>query len=149
MREVLGLKMPCFLSSPTPEPRKKVPASPEEVTALDFVKPPSEGVLNNAKLASASRGPKKHRNFFNVNFLPPTQNTPFQVPRTKKFMCLISWERTKGTHINFFGGIFGVKRGSRLRAKGTLISEPRFSTPARCDFSHARKGKWPLSRVFL
>ena len=27
-----------------------------------------------------------------------------------------------------------------LRAKGTLISEPRFSTPARCDFSHARKG---------
>ena len=36
-----------------------------------------------------------------------------------------------------------------LRAKGTLISEPRFSTPARRDFSHARKGKWPLSRVFL
>ena len=28
-----------------------------------------------------------------------------------------------------------------LRAKGTLLSEPRFSTPpARCDFSHARKG---------
>ena len=26
---------------------------------------------------------------------------------------------------------------------------PDFLPPARCDFSHARKGKWPLSRVFL
>ena len=29
-----------------------------------------------------------------------------------------------------------------------LVS-PDFLPPARCDFSHARKGKWPLSRVFL
>ena len=30
----------------------------------------------------------------------------------EKFMCLISWERTqKGTRIDFFGGIFGVKNG--------------------------------------
>ena len=50
-------------------------------------------------------------NFFKINFLGPTQNTPFWAPR-KKFMCLISWERTqKGTHRNFFGGIFGVKKG--------------------------------------
>ena len=29
-------------------------------------------------------------------------------------MCLISWERTqKGTHMNFFGGIFGSKRGPK------------------------------------
>ena len=33
---------------------------------------------------------------------------------------------------------------SSLRAQGTLISEPRFSTPARCDFSRARKGKRPF-----
>ena len=58
-----------------------------------------------------SRGQKKHKNFFNINFLAPTQNPPFWALR-KKFMCLISWERTqKGTHINFFGGIFGVRNG--------------------------------------
>ena len=36
-----------------------------------------------------------------------------------------------------------------LRAKGTLISEPRFSTPARCDFSHARKGNGRFQRKAL
>ena len=36
-----------------------------------------------------------------------------------------------------------------LRAKGKLICEPRFSTPARCDFSHARKGKRPFQRKTL
>ena len=40
----------------------------------------------------------KHINFFNIIFLPLTQNTSFWIPR--KMMCLISWERTqKGTHI--------------------------------------------------
>ena len=57
------------------------------------------------------RGPKKHINFFNINFLAPTPQKTFSAPRLK-FMCLISWERTrKGTHINFFGRIFGVKKG--------------------------------------
>ena len=57
------------------------------------------------------KGRKKHINFFNINFLHPTRNPPFWAPR-KKFMCLISWERTqRGTHINFFGGILGVKNG--------------------------------------
>ena len=46
----LGLKYTCFLRSLTPQPNKKVPASPQKVTDLDFVKPPSEGVLSNAKL---------------------------------------------------------------------------------------------------
>ena len=36
-----------------------------------------------------------------------------------------------------------------LRAKGTLNSEPRFSPPARCDFSHARKLKRPFQRKTL
>ena len=33
-------------------------------------------------------------------------------PPRKMFMCLTSWERTpkKGSHINFFRGIFGVKK---------------------------------------
>ena len=59
-----------------------------------------------------TKGRKKNTNFFKINFLAPTQNPPFWAHR-KKLMCLISWERTqkKGTHINFFGGIFGVKNG--------------------------------------
>ena len=36
-----------------------------------------------------------------------------------------------------------------LRAKGTLISEPRFSTPCEKRFFPREKGKRPLSRVFL
>ena len=48
-----GLKYTRFLRSQTPEPRKKVPASPQEVNDLDFVKPPSEGVFNNAKMIAA------------------------------------------------------------------------------------------------
>ena len=36
-----------------------------------------------------------------------------------------------------------------LRAKGTLISEPRFSNPCEMRFFPREKGKiWPLSRVF-
>ena len=45
-------------------------------------------------LGRVARGPKKHINFFNINFLPPAQNTPFWTPR-KKLTCLISWERTQ------------------------------------------------------
>ena len=51
------------------------------------------------------RGRKKHINFFNINFSAPTQIPPFWAPR-KKFMCLISWERTQ----NFRGQKGGPKR---------------------------------------
>ena len=56
------------------------------------------------------RGQTKHINFFNINFLAPTQNPRFWTPR-KKFMCLISWERTQKRHINinFSGGFGGSK----------------------------------------
>ena len=54
---------------------------------------------------------KAHKCFQHKLFGPPTQNTPFWAPR-KKFMCLISWERTqKRIHINFWGGIFRVEKG--------------------------------------
>ena len=33
-----------------------------------------------------NKGRKKHINFFNINFLPPTQNAPLRAPR-KKFIC--------------------------------------------------------------
>ena len=56
------------------------------------------------------RGPTKHINFFNINFLAPTQNTPFWAPR-KKFMCLISLERTqkRDPHKHFWGDLWGQK----------------------------------------
>ena len=41
-----------------------------------------------------SKGQKKHTNFFNINFLHPTQNLTFGDP-TKEFMYLIPWERTQ------------------------------------------------------
>ena len=62
------------------------------------------------------RGPKKHINFFNINFSAPTQNTPFWAPR-KKFKCASfpGKGRKKGTHINFFGAILGVSKGAPNR----------------------------------
>ena len=62
-----------------------------------------------ANFNADNRGPKKHINFFNINFLAPTQNAPLWTPR-KKFMCLISWERTpKRDPRELFGGDFWVK----------------------------------------
>ena len=80
------------------------------------------------------RGPKKHINFFNINFLAPTQNTPFWAPR-KKFMCLISCERTqkRDPHKLFWGG-FGVKKGGPKRA---IFGHKKFSLlffPALTDY---------------
>ena len=66
-------------------------------------------------LGSASwlNGRKKHINISNINFLAPTQNPPFWAPR-KKFMCLISWERTqKRDPHKLFRGDF---RGGSKRA---------------------------------
>ena len=59
------------------------------------------------------RGPKKHINFFNINFLAPTQNTPFGVPRKKKVYVphFLGKDAKQCSHINFFGGIFGFKKG--------------------------------------
>ena len=40
-------------------------------------------------------------------------------------MCLISWERMQqGTHIAFFGGIWGVRKGGSRRA---IFGHKRFS----------------------
>ena len=58
----------------------------------------------------------KQINFFNINFLARDPKPPTLGPQ-KKFMCLISWERTqKRIHINFFGRIFGVKNEVPKRA---------------------------------
>ena len=52
------------------------------------------------------------------------QNAPFWAPR-KKLTCLVSWERMqKGTHINFFGWILGVKSFSATRRLVCCFSCP-------------------------
>ena len=53
---------------------------------------------------------------FNINFLAPTRNTPFWAP-SKKFMCLISWERTQTRDPHkLFRGDFGGQKGGPKRA---------------------------------
>ena len=49
------------------------------------------------------------------------------------------------------GGVHSVVLfiSTTLRAKGTLISEPRFSTPCEMRFSHAIKGNGPFRGFFL
>ena len=51
-----------------------------------------------------------------------------------------------GKQAAFFSG---KKKAHTLRAKGTPISEPRFSTPCETQFSHARKEKRPFQRKTL
>ena len=63
-------------------------------------------------------------NFFNINFLPPTQNPEFWAPE-KKVMCLISWERTqkRDPHKLFRGGFWGQNGGP----KPAIFSHKKFS----------------------
>ena len=59
-----------------------------------------------------TRGPRKHINFFNINFLARTQSTPSGAQKKKKLCASFPGKgRKKETHINFFGAILGVKKG--------------------------------------
>ena len=63
--------------------------------------------------ANANGKPKKHINFFNINFLAPTLNTLVWAARKKVDVPhFLGKDAKKGAHINFFGGIFGVKKGA-------------------------------------
>ena len=59
---------------------------------------------------------KKHRTFFNINFLAPTQNPHIGPSENSLCASFPGKERKKGTHTNFFGGggpkraIFGHKK---------------------------------------
>ena len=77
------------------------------------------------RIANSIRGRKKHINFFNINFLPPTQNPPFCTPPPKKLMCLISWERMqkRDPHKLFRGDLWGQKRGP----KRAIFGHKKFS----------------------
>ena len=82
----------------------------------------------------------KHITFFNINFLPSTQNPPFWSPR-KIIMCLISWERTqkRDPHKLFRGHVGGQKWGPKRAIFGhgkfsllffsLPLDTPRFSAP--------------------
>ena len=90
--------MKCALWTETPEVwRLKVPNSrfaPHDLCAI-------------------FRGPKKHINFFNLNFLAPIQKARVWTPRESLCASFPAKGRKKGTHINFSRGIFGPKRGSQ------------------------------------
>ena len=73
------------------------------------------------------RGRKKHINFFNINFLAPTRSTPIWAPRKKFIASFPGKGRTKGAHINFFGGIFGAKKG--------VPNGPFWATKSKVDCS--------------
>ena len=85
---------------------------------------------------------------------PPFQETPTPTPKRRNFMGMgFPAERTKKCQAPIrLAQPFPVpelRAEISLRAKGTLISEPRFSPPATCDFSHARKGKRSFQRKTL
>ena len=89
---------------------------PEKTLRIQIKPPFCKPVQESAFL----RGQKKHINFFN-NFLSPTRN---RAPR-KKFMCLISLERTqkRGPHKLFRGDFWGQKRGP----KRAIFGHKKFS----------------------
>ena len=62
-------------------------------------------------------GLKKHINFFNINFLAPTPNTPFLAPpppQKKVYVRHFLGKDAKKGPTNFFpGGFLGSKRGSQ------------------------------------
>ena len=99
-----------------------------------------------SRVACTYKGRKKHINFLNINSLHPAQKPHFGPPG-KKFMCLISWERTqKSTHVNFFGGNLGVKKGAPngpFRTTKSLVY--CFFLPLNKNWrkSKKKKGKYP------
>ena len=60
--------------------------------------------------ARVCRGQKKHMNFFNINFLAPTQVDPPPPPQNAS---VPGKRRQKRTCTNLFRGILGSKRGSQ------------------------------------
>ena len=70
------------------------------------------------------------------------------------FIC-IAWEVLKGVGVGGVGGnllfLFSLhifRAAKALRAKGTLISEPRFSTPCELRFFPREKGKMAFVEGF-
>ena len=98
-----------------------------------------------ASISLKNRGPKKHINFFKINFLAPTQNPvlgPHQ--KEKRVVCLISWERMqKRDPHKLFRADFGVKKRGPKRAIFGHKSLVSYSLPALKEFRHFLGQKWP------
>ena len=76
---------------------------------------------------------------------PPSCCSPKGAPVTgpvSSFAIPLAWYKSQNSQN-------AQKCLGTLRAKGTLISEPRFSTCERRFFPHARKGKRPFQRKTL
>ena len=79
-------------------------------------------------LATTS-GPKRTRKLFQHKLFGPRPNIPFWAPR-KKFMCLISWERTKRRDPHkLCQGDFGGQKGGPKRA---IFGHKKFSLISSC-----------------
>ena len=61
---------------------------------------------------SETRDRKTHK-LFQHKLFGPTQNTRFGPPEKSLCASFPGKGRKKGTHINFFGGVFGPQRGSQ------------------------------------
>ena len=69
--------------------------------------------------------PKKHINFFNINFLAPTQNPNFGRPEKKLCASFPGKGRQKGTHIK---GFWGSNTGAQTRGpKRAIFGHKKFS----------------------
>ena len=76
-------------------------------------------VVQEKKRSGKMRGLKKHINFFNKIFGPPPK-TPHFGPPSKKFRCLIYWERTqkRDPHKLFRRDFWGQKEGPKRAVFG-------------------------------
>ena len=72
---------------------------------------PKERRRRRAERQLSVKGLKKHINFFNIKFLAPPKTPSFGPPEKSLCASFPGKERQKGTHINFFGEIIGVKNG--------------------------------------
>ena len=73
---------------------------------------------------SANKGQKKHINFFNINFLSPTQNAPFWAPRKKVYVPLFLGKNAKKEDPQKkFRANFGVQKGA---PKGAILGHKKF-----------------------
>ena len=70
------------------------------------------------------KGQKKHINFFDINFLAPTQAPHLGPPEKSSCASFSGKERKKGTHLNFCRGDF---RGPKRGPKQAIFSHRKFS----------------------
>ena len=71
------------------------------------------------ELPEQFKGQKKHMNFFNINFSPPTRKPPFWAPRKRVYVPhFLGRTQKKGPAQTFSGGFWGQKGGPKRASLG-------------------------------